>query len=71
MAQFDYTLTDYQRHIRAFTIFSEYEPDGYVSAEHDVIYAGPDADSVSAEHIAELQSYGWRPDENGGFYHFT
>lgn len=71
MAFLDSPLPYYQRLIRALEIFSEYEPNGHVSAEHDVIYAGPASEAVSSEHLAELESLGWATDEDGGFYHFT
>lgn len=71
MAFLDSTLPYYQRLIRALEIFSEYEPNGRVSADHDVIYAGPDVDAVTPEHLTELESLGWTVNEDGGFYHFT
>ena len=41
-----------------------------ITAEHDVIYAGPSADQVSAQQIAELERLGWHPYLDG-FYHFV
>lgn len=61
-----------QQMIRAFQIFDEY--DGYqdISAEHDVIYAGPDPENVSVADKAELASLGWHPErEFGCFRRFT
>jgi hypothetical protein len=51
----------YARMARAFQIFDSYgnpnEQD--ISAEHDEIYAGPDPEVVSPEHLIELEALGW------------
>lgn len=64
-------MTTYQELIRAFEIFGKYEFPQGVQAEHDEMWAGPDADTVSAEDVAELETLGWTPAEEGGFHHFT
>lgn len=63
----------YAGYARAFTIFAEYEPDALygVHPSHDELQAGPDSDVVSEEHLAELESLGWTPDDEGGFSKFT
>jgi hypothetical protein len=43
----------------AFTIFAGYPGADDVSAEHDVLFAGPDPAVVSAEHTARLEELGW------------
>lgn len=62
-------LSYFQKLARALLIFDEYESGGFLSAEHDEIFAGPDPEVVSAEHRAELESYGWRPADYGGVFH--
>lgn len=69
------TLNNNQKWARAFTIFALY-PDGgsdEVAAEHDEVYAGPNPDVVSPEHLAELETLGWTPDSESGecFHKFT
>lgn len=53
----------YRRFIRAFAIFATYEHTADVAAEHDEMWAGPDPDDVSPEHLAELEELGWHPDD--------
>ena len=58
----------------AFLIFAKYEPHkfGNISAEYDVIYAGPDPEKVSDEDKARLEQLGWSvEDEYSCFYQFT
>lgn len=58
----------------AFTIFEKYEPGKYaeIASEHDVIYAGADPASMSAEDRARLDELGWsESDEYGCWEHFT
>lgn len=69
------TTTDlnsiYARMARAFQIFDSYgDPNEQdISAEHDEIFAGPDPEVVSAEHLIELEQLGWHADDgNGTFY---
>jgi len=57
-----------------FTIFNKYEGVTYaqISAEHDVIYAGPDPEDVSEEDRKRLSELGWYVDEHlDSFYRFT
>lgn len=64
-------MNPYEAMIRAFEIFMEAGDVGEgITAEHDVIYAGPSADQVSAQQIAELERLGWHPYLDG-FYHFV
>lgn len=44
-------------------------PDSQVSAEHDTIYAGPDATKVSSQDVKELEDLGWTT--NGEFNCWT
>jgi len=70
----DKKLNEYEKMIAAMQIFLKYtdETDNtYISAEHDEIYTGPDAEKVSAEDIERLDELGWIPNENGCFLHFT
>lgn len=60
--------------IEAFQIFEKYEPDVFaeVSAEHDVIYAGPSPDKVSDEDKARLEELDWAIDEDvNSFYNYV
>lgn len=64
-------MNPYEKLIRAFEIFMEAGDVGEgIAAEHDVIYAGPPPELVSAEQRAELACLGWRP-YSDGFYHFV
>lgn len=57
----------------AFAIFHQYpEEYAHVSAEHDVIYAGPNPEIVSEEHKLRLSDLHWQADtELGCFYRFV
>jgi hypothetical protein len=62
----------YSAFVEGFGIFHKY--DGYqdLSAEHDVIYAGPDPAKVSDEDVARLEELGWHIDrEYDCFRHFV
>lgn len=54
--------------IKGLTILAKYTAKGgdcyNISAEHDVIYAGPDGEAVSAEDAAELEGIGWFLDKD-------
>lgn len=63
-------LSYFKRFVRAFEIFDEYEDSNLISAEHDIIYAGPAVEDVTPEHRAELEALGWNTEE-GSFYHFV
>ncbi len=55
-------------------IFAEISPKDAqdVSAEHDILYAGPDPSIVSDEKKAELEELGWYvAEEHDCFYHFV
>jgi hypothetical protein len=67
----DKQLTYYEELIRALQIFKEYDSDEFMSAEHDIVYAGPDPADVSPEHLAELEELGWHRGEESSFYHFV
>lgn len=65
---------NYQEWITGFTIFQRYQPDAKfaVSAEHDIVYAGPTPATVSNEDKAALERCGWYPDDDlETFYHRT
>ena len=66
-------MNPYEKLIRAFEIFQAVGDVGYgITAEHDVICAGPPAELVSPEQLAELERLGWHPDDSeDGFYHFV
>ena len=56
----------------AFTIFAKYGPGEFMTcAEHDVLYAGPVASTVSESDRIRLAELGWRPNGNDGFQIFT
>ena len=63
----------YNELAKAFTIFAKYSPQyADVSAEHDVLYAGPDPETVSDEDKKALSELGWEPEtEYNCFYYFT
>ena len=65
-------MNSYEKLIKALEIFNKYDhPGKYVSAEHDELFAGPEASVVSPEDLATLDELGWRPSEYGGFQSFT
>jgi hypothetical protein len=46
------------------TILMKYDPEGSCSAEHDILYAGPDEQGkVSEEDQKKLEDLGWHWDE--------
>lgn len=57
----------------AFTIFAKYTGDNWldIAAEHDSIWAGPDAERVSDEDKKRLDALGWTPADEGGFQHYV
>lgn len=62
----------YKNLIEALTIFSKYQHREGVSAEHDILYAGPSPADVSEKDLATLEELGWHPsDEYDGFYAFV
>jgi hypothetical protein len=63
----------YERWIAAFTIFAKYEPNGgEVAAEHDVVYAGPNPETVNEDDIVTLDDLGWHISHDYDcFYAFT
>jgi hypothetical protein len=68
------SVSTYEAMARAFQIFAEYSGHGRagISAEHDVIYAGPDPSVVSEEHLMELAELFWLPEpEFDTFRRFT
>lgn len=71
----DLKLHNYSAWAEAFSIFAKYNPDGWgdVEAEHDVIFAGPHPDLVSAEDKVRLEELGWHVgiESDEMFYHFT
>lgn len=67
--------TAYNRIAYGFDIFRQFlkdEKDHMVSAEHDVIYAGPDPVDVPEEYKEKLAELGWYPcSEFDCFCHYT
>lgn len=62
----DTQMSEYEAMAQAFQIFAKYNDTGAltgISAEHDVIYAGPDPGVVSAEDLARLAELHWNPEE--------
>lgn len=57
--------------IKAFEIFKKYPHSGYVSAEHDEVYSGPDPAVVSDEDKAALEELGWNDYGDGCFHSFV
>lgn len=58
-------LTDYDKVIQGLEIFKKYPGHPhYVTAEHDMLFAGPRPSKVSEEDIAKLASLGWNPEDN-------
>jgi hypothetical protein len=63
----------YTQWAESFAIFAKYEPKGRdVNAQHDELWAGPDANKISVEDHERLVALGWDcdPDE-GGWHIFT
>lgn len=64
-------MSIYDKFIEGFFIFKKYDHNHGISASHDIIYAGPDPEAVSAEDLEKLETLGWnREDEEGCFYRF-
>lgn len=65
----------YKAWAEAFSIFAKYEREGRgydISAEHDVIYAGPHIKEVSPEDKQRLEQLRWFIDEETDcFYRYT
>jgi hypothetical protein len=55
----------------AFAIFAKYNSDFHqISAEHDIVYAGPEPSKVSDEDKSRLEQLNWHIDEHlDSFYH--
>lgn len=67
-------LRSYAAWAEAFTIFERYLPNekwAQVAGEHDVVYAGPNPETVSDEDRARLDQLGWIPSEFDCFQKFT
>lgn len=66
-------LSDYDKIAQAFEIFRNFSnhKDHSVSAQHDVIYAGPDPVDVPDEYKEKLAALGWHPSEHDCFEYFT
>ena len=59
--------------IEAFLIFKKYMNDDMstrVSAEHDIVYAGPDPIDVSEKDKKRLEELGWYPDKSFDCFYF-
>ena len=61
----------YYQFIRAFEIFAKYPGSDNVMPGDDVLYAGPDPDSVTEEDKAELGTLGWFATKNECFIKFV
>lgn len=64
----------YKNWAEAFTIFAKYETEegALVSADHEILYAGTDAESMSKEDVERLEELGWNYDEHyDSFYIYT
>lgn len=58
-------MNEYEKLAESFSIFAKY-PDQVtsISAEHDVIYSGPDSRVVDDQDVARLYDLGWHVDED-------
>lgn len=65
----------YDKFIEGLQILNKYfdkPKEEYFSAEHDVIYFGPDPSIVSPEDITKLEDYGFNVDKSlDCFYYYT
>lgn len=61
----------YEGWAEVFTIFAKYVANAQVACEHDQIWAGPDADQVSAADCQRLEELGWTLSAEGGFTRFV
>lgn len=55
-------MTTLQQLIEGLAILGKYAPE--IAAEHDIIYAGPDANEVTPGDKIQLESLGWHIDNN-------
>lgn len=55
-------MSTYEEYSKAFLIFAKYEGIQDVSAEHDVIYAGPNPEEVSLQDKLALEDLHWFAD---------
>jgi len=64
-------MSQYSRLSQALDIFMKY-PEDDMAADHDIIWAGPDPNSVSEVDIVKLAALGWHPEwDLDCFYHHT
>lgn len=56
-------VNDYQRVVIGLLVFSGYDHEVGVHAEHDEVYAGPPSEEMSAADRATVEALGWVPDE--------
>jgi len=61
----------YDDYINALNIFAKYPHREHLSAEHDIIYAGPSPDEVTSEDKATLEELGWHESDADCFYKFV
>lgn len=61
-------MAKYSEVIEGLKLFMEIEGDKHnVCAEHDIVYAGPDAaDTLTDEQRARLEALGWHIDSESG-----
>lgn len=65
-------MNQYQEWSVAFAIMAKYEDKyGNISAEHDVVYAGPSPEIVTQEDIDALEELGWHISDFDCFYSFV
>lgn len=67
-------MREVEKLIEALQIFAKYpDADGWLSAEHDEVWFGPDPSIVSDVDKARLNELGWHPDFDGEstFHKFT
>lgn len=55
-------MTTYEELIEAFQIFNRYPDSQDISAQHDIIYAGPDSQNMLPADVARLIELGWHVD---------
>lgn len=65
-------MREYDEMIEALKIFDKYEHIQALSAEHDIIYAGPSPSQVTDEDVTRLEELGWHAEmEYDCFYKFV
>jgi hypothetical protein len=60
----------YDEIIEGLQIFAQYQ-EGFLHAEHDEVFAGPDEEAITPAHATRLRELNWHAYDQGTFSHFV